>query len=273
HRLRKSLFDLRRVAVVGEDQDALAVKDRLLAAYGEECDFVGYVVPAGRQPRPELRPVLGDTLGVEGAVVEHRLNEIYVSDKRLSRAEIGPVVIAARRAGAEVRVVSDVTDILVRGSQLEDVDGLPVVVFPPASLAGARLVAKRAADLLFAAAGLVVLAALLPAVFVAQTLTYRNYGRWAGAVGRLGLVMSGKMSLVGPSQQVGGEPLKPGIMGPWLGISGLAGEDKDRLDIYYIQNWSVSYDLEIMLGASGGIRGLFGRKRDRMIARSARDGR
>jgi GT2 family glycosyltransferase len=259
HLLRKSLFDLRRVAVVGEDQDALAVKDKLLAAYGGECDFVGYVVPAGRQPRPELKPVLGDTLGVEGVVVEHRLNEIYVSDKRLSRAEIGPVVIAARRAGAEVRVVSEVTDILIRGSQLDDVDGLPVVVFPPAGLAGARLATKRASDLMFALTGLMILVVLFPAVLVAQTLTYRNYRRWAGAVAKLGLVISGRMSLVGPSQQVGGEPLKPGMMGPWLGVEGLAGDDTDRLDIYYIQNWSVSYDLEIMLESSGRIWSLFGR--------------
>jgi N-acetylglucosaminyl-diphospho-decaprenol L-rhamnosyltransferase len=257
HRVRASLFDLRRAAIVGGDRAALELKARLLAQGGGEYDFVGYVVPAGKPAGPELSPLLGRAEDINALVQEHRLNEIYVCDRTLSRAEIGPVVIAARRAGAEVRVVSEVTDILIRGSQLEDVGGIPVVVFPAASLSGIRLATKRASDFLLALAGLVLVLALSPLVLAVQTVTHRYYARLGRLLGRLALVLAGRLSLVGPSEFISGERLKPGLTGPWLGVGGLADEEKSRLDIYYVQNWSLSYDIEILLEGLKRIGNLF----------------
>jgi N-acetylglucosaminyl-diphospho-decaprenol L-rhamnosyltransferase len=263
-RLRAGLFDLRRAAIVGEDADALDLKARLLALRGGEYDFVGYVGPAGRTMGSDLKPVLGDVGDVGALVKEHRLHDLYVCDKRMSRAEIGATVIAARRAGAEVRVVSEVTDILIRGSQLEDIGGVPVIVFPPASLSGVRLATKRISDFCLALVGIVVLLALSPLALAAQALSHREYGRLGRSLKNLALVLRGKLSLIGPGEPVSGERLKPGVVGPWVGIAGLADDEKARLDVYYVQNWSLSYDLEILLEGSRRIGKLFtGSKADR----------
>ncbi|MFH1220520.1 MAG: glycosyltransferase [Candidatus Eisenbacteria bacterium] len=247
HALRRSFFDLRRIVIVGEDQDAVDLKERLLASRGAEYDFVGYVAPIGRQVRPDMKPLVGDTLSIGALVAEQRLHEVFVCDRQISRAEIGPVVVTARRSGAEVRVVSEVTDILIRGSLLEEIGGIPVVVFPPASLAGIRLATKRVSDFVFALLGIAVLAAISPVVFLAQMLSFRNYSPWSASLKRLTLVLGGGMSLAGPSQPISGESLRPGVIGPWLGAADLSGDEKTRLDIYYVQNWSLSYDMEIML--------------------------
>jgi hypothetical protein len=256
-KMQESFFDRRRVAVVGEDRDALDLKERLLRLHGSEYDFVGYVAPTGGTAAPELKPLIGDTDNMTSIVVEHRLNEIYVCDKRLTRGEVGRVVIAARRVGAGVKVVSEVTDILIRGALLEDIGGTPVVAFPAASLSGVRLATKRVSDFCFAAVGIVLLAVLSPVVLAAQILSHRNYAPLGTALGRLELVLAGRMSLAGPSRAVSGEGLKPGVIGPWLGLAGRTGEEAVRLDIYYIQNWSLSYDMELMLEGLKRVDGLF----------------
>lgn len=74
-------------------------------------------------------------------------------------------------------------------------------------------------------------------------------------------VFIGHMSLVGPRPQVDGEvrlydskasrrlAVKPGMSGLWQvsGRSNLSWEDSIRLDLYYVENWSVTSDLVILL--------------------------
>jgi lipopolysaccharide/colanic/teichoic acid biosynthesis glycosyltransferase len=73
-------------------------------------------------------------------------------------------------------------------------------------------------------------------------------------------VLMGDMSLVGPRpplpQEVAGYDnrvhrrlfIKPGLTGMWQinGRSSLSWEDSVRLDLYYVENWSVIGDLLIM---------------------------
>jgi len=74
-------------------------------------------------------------------------------------------------------------------------------------------------------------------------------------------VFRGEMSLVGPRPQVDGEVrlydskssrrlvVKPGMSGLWQvsGRSNLSWEDSIRLDLYYVENWSITTDLVILL--------------------------
>jgi exopolysaccharide biosynthesis polyprenyl glycosylphosphotransferase len=78
---------------------------------------------------------------------------------------------------------------------------------------------------------------------------------------QLGNVFLGQMSLVGPRPPLPREVVKynswqrkrlrvrPGITGPWQvqGRSHLPFDDMVRLDIYYIENWSLWLDLKILL--------------------------
>jgi hypothetical protein len=220
---------------------------------------VGYIVPAGRSGDSDLKPLLGSTEQIGTLVNEHRIHEVIVCDRLLSRQEMGKIVIGARRFGSEVKVVSEVTDMLIRGSLLEDVGGLPVVVFPPSSLSGASLATKYVVDFVAALIGLGGLIGLAPAVIIWQSLSDRNYKAWARAVRLLAKVISGKRSLVGPLRMVNGERLRPGITGLWLAAGDLpGGTEKDRLDVYYLQNWSVTTDLEIMILSMKYLSALFG---------------
>ncbi len=257
--LRRSFFDLRRVAIVGEDRDAVELRAKVLEISDARYDFVGYIVPAGRSGDSDLKPLLGSTEDIGTLVNEHRIHEVIVCDRLLSRQEMGKIVIRARRLGSEVKVVSEVTDMLIRGSLLEDVGGLPVVVFPPSSLSGASLATKYVVDFVAALIGIGGLIVLAPAVIIWQSLSHRNYKAWGRAIRLLAQVITGKRSLVGPLRIVNGERLRPGITGLWLAAGDLpGGTEKDRLDLYYLQNWSVTTDLEIMIISMKYLSGLFG---------------
>lgn len=82
-------------------------------------------------------------------------------------------------------------------------------------------------------------------------------------------VLRGHMSLVGPRPQVDGEvrlydskasrrlAVKPGMSGLWQvsGRSNLSWEDSIRLDLYYVENWSVTSDLVILLRTARAVLG------------------
>ncbi|WP_197059525.1 sugar transferase, partial [Cryobacterium sp. MLB-32] len=73
-------------------------------------------------------------------------------------------------------------------------------------------------------------------------------------------VLGGSMSLVGPRPPLEREVneyekhvhrrflVKPGITGPWQvgGRSNLSWEDTVRLDLYYVENWSIMGDVVIL---------------------------
>ena len=261
-KLRRGLFDLQRAVVVGWDRAAVDMRERLASAEGCATDFVGYVIPAGRSPDEAMRPIVGTTDDLGELVEKHRINHVLVADRNLRGDEMGGIVIAARRYGAEVKVASEVTDMLIRGSLLDDMAGIPVVVFPAASLTGSRLLMKRLSDYGWALLGALGLSLLFPAVLAFRTARGGDYSVILKAYRWLGGVLSGRRSLVGPMSSVEGESLMPGVIGIWHAASDLqVGVEKDRLDMYYIQNWSLSMDLEIIVSSMARISCLFGSAR------------
>jgi hypothetical protein len=270
--LRRSFFDRKRMAVVGGLEETVSLKSGLLAAAPGEYDFVGYILPTGRGVEADIAPVIGETAEVGEIAVKHHLREIFVSDSRLSREEVGAVVLKARRYGVEVMVSSEITDMLIHGSSIEEIRGEPFVVFPPSSLAGARLATKRFTDWVFALIGLVLVLAVSPLVLVFQAVSFRNFGALVDTVRKLTYVMKGRNSLVGPSRALGGERVKPGITGLWLtGGGGGPASRGDRLDVYYLENWSLSFDMEIGLSSLGRVSRLFGPAGDDGVDKEGRE--
>jgi exopolysaccharide biosynthesis polyprenyl glycosylphosphotransferase len=85
-------------------------------------------------------------------------------------------------------------------------------------------------------------------------------------------VLRGHMSLVGPRPQRDGEVrlydskagrrlvVKPGMSGLWQvsGRSNLSWEDSIRLDLYYVENWSITNDIIILLRTARAVVGADG---------------
>lgn len=256
--VRRGFLDRKRMAIVGGRAETVELVRRILLNAPGEYDFVGYILPAGHTADADIKPVIGESAGIGETILEQRLNQVFISDSRLSRGEVGDVVLKARRFGVEVMVASEITDMLIHGSAFQEIGREPFVVFPPSSLSGARLVTKRFFDWVFALAGLVLIVLVSPLVMAFQALTSRNVRTFVDTVRKLTYVMRGRNSLVGPSKRVGGERVKPGVTGLWLiGDGAEPGPRRDRLDMYYLENWSLSFDMEIALASLSRIGRLF----------------
>jgi N-acetylglucosaminyl-diphospho-decaprenol L-rhamnosyltransferase len=257
--IRKSFFDLKRIALVGGEPGTVELKRKLLAGAPDEYDFAGYILPAGHYAEAGMGPVIGGTVEIGPIIATHHINEIFVSDSRLSRRDVGDIIIAARRMGVEVMLPPETTDILMESSSIEEIAEEPFVVFPSSSLSGSRLFTKRVFDWMAALAALILLIALSPVILLFQALAYRNFGTFVDTAAKLAYVMRGRYSLVGPRRTPGGESVRPGITGLWLLRGDSEVEDRSKqLDVYYLENWSLSLDMEIGLSSLTGIRRLFG---------------
>jgi GT2 family glycosyltransferase len=263
-KVRQGLFDLQRAVVVGTGRGAVDLRERLASIEDGAVDFVGFVIPSGRSAGGAPGPVVGTTEHLGDLVKQHRIDQVLVAETGLRRDELRDIVIAARRHGSEVKVPSEVTDMLIQGSLLDEVAGVPVVVFPPASLTGTRLATKRLNDSCFAILGLTGLSLLAPAVLAVRMMRGGDYSRLRRAYASLGCVLAGTRSLVGPVSPVEGESVEPGIVGlRQAPVDPPAGVSEDNLDMYYIQNWSLSLDMEIIVSCMAKIRNLFGSARAR----------
>ncbi|MGH7642823.1 MAG: sugar transferase [Candidatus Dormibacteria bacterium] len=316
--LRSGLGSI-RVLVVGSGPvaDLLLRRLRMFPEYGYQV--VGKV---GTEPDPA--PDLLDTgvphfplvAGLGRLVVRERAETVLLALSGVGHDRVLELARECLAAGAEVKVVPDVLEIMTSAASTEEVAGLPLVGLRPNRLVGGNLVVKRIFDLIatlilaIVAIPVVALSALAIAIGSPGSPFYRQerLGRdgnpfqvWKlrsmvrNAEQGLGPVMTavddqrrtpvgrfvrrysidelpqlwnvlvGEMSLVGPRPE---RPffaerfeetvaryrdrlqVKPGCTG-WAQVNDLrqasSMEERVFYDIYYVENWSLSFDLKILL--------------------------
>ncbi len=307
-----------RVLVVGGGPVAelLLRRLRMFPEYGYRV--VGRVAVAGA---PDAAaggevPAFDLSVGLGKLVVRERADQVLLALSGVSNERVVNLARICMEAGAEVKVVPDVLEIMTTAARTEEVGGLPLVGLRPSRLVGANLVVKRTFDvlatLLLAVVAIPVLAVCCLAIVVTSpgapfyrqerlgrrgrpfhVWKLRSMVRDAEAktgpvmtsaddsrrtpVGRfvrrfsldelpqLWNVLVGEMSLVGPrperpffahqfEEQVPRyrERLQalPGCTG-WAQVNdlrqGSSMEERIYYDLYYVENWSLGFDIKILL--------------------------
>lgn len=277
--------------------------------------------PKGNGVRSSSVEIVGEISELRRLVDESGADCLFVASSALTADQVRAVTRVARQAGVEVRLSSNLPEVLSTRLTMQPLGSTMAVTLKPAQLSGGQAALKRAFDLTSASLifllGLPVWLAVAAAVklsspgpiFFRQTrvgrhgrpftllkfrtmvvgaesqveeLRHRNeadgplfklrndprvtrVGCW---LRRLSLdelpqlinVLRGDMSLVGPRPGLPDEliaweewhhqrlEVPPGITGMWQvnGRSDVSFDDHVRLDLYYIENWSLSYDLYIL---------------------------
>jgi len=233
---------------------------------------------------------------------------------------------AARAEGADVKISTNLPEMLVSRMSIQQVGSLAAMSLRSVPLHGARAVIKRSFDLVVASTGLVVMSPVFLVVGAAIRLTSRGpilfrqdrvtkggrtftmykfrsmvhdpepvteegeqdvtrpffkknedprltrvgrfVRRWSlDEIPQLFNVLRGDMSLVGPrplpAEQVAANlkllesrhEMSAGISGWWQvnGRSDIGVEEAVRLDLFYIDNWSLLLDLHILIKTLGAV--------------------
>jgi exopolysaccharide biosynthesis polyprenyl glycosylphosphotransferase len=309
-----------RTLIVGANLEAEHLAATMRA---RELGFlpVGFVTGGRDELRLEDPRVVGPVGRLRELVRETGADCLFVVASAVTPDDVAQVMKARRQADVEVRFTANLPAVLssrLAPQAIGDVLALAVTV---PQLTRLQAAAKRACDVVLAAAGLLALAPLFavvalavratsrgPVLFRQQRVGFRGRpftllkfrtmvdgaDRMLGAlldrneadgplfklrrdprVTRVGAVLrrhsldelpqlwnvlKGEMSLVGPRPPLPAEveryeewqhdrlEVRPGITGLWQvsGRSELSFDDYVRLDLFYVENWSVAYDLYIL---------------------------
>jgi exopolysaccharide biosynthesis polyprenyl glycosylphosphotransferase len=139
-----------RVLVVGSGlvADLLLGRLRMFPEYGYQV--VGRV-RVGPEARPSaVDPVLAEyplDTGLARLVERERVDTVVLALSGAAHEEVLRLAADCLGAGAEVKIVPDVLEIMTSGASTEEVAGLPLVGLQPSRLVGFNLVLKRVFDL------------------------------------------------------------------------------------------------------------------------------
>lgn len=159
---RSAAYTMRTVVVgAGEIGQLVGRKIGQHREYGLE--LVGFVDAEPLESRAETRgvPTLGELDDLQQLVAEHRIDRVIVAFSNEPDSQTMDVVRSLRDGDVIVDVVPRLFDVIGPRASMHLLEGMPLVCVPPARLSRSSFVMKRAADVVLAAAGLLVSAPLL----------------------------------------------------------------------------------------------------------------
>jgi exopolysaccharide biosynthesis polyprenyl glycosylphosphotransferase len=323
--LRRSGHLAARTIIIGTNDEAVRLAGTLRQAH---LGFVvlGHVTTAG-SAEPTLRPVrvIGRINSLEYTIRAYGADCVFVASSAATADDLEAVGRASRYCGTEVRMSTNLADILVSRLAVQSCGDVLTLAVRPMRLGGGKAALKRAFDIV---AGSVLCVLSLPVLLIVGLavrisspgpVLFRQDRITKGGrrfkmvkfrtmvhapdetpdrlidltrpffkvrddpritpVGRvlrkfsldelpqLWLVVRGHLSLVGPRPlpadqvEANAHTLAPrhqvraGVTG-WWQVNGRSDVDADealRLDLFYIENWSLSLDIFILLRTVGAV--------------------
>jgi len=269
HRLRESGACMRRAVAVGHPQ---AVADLVNELRREPYHGLTVIAAclAGAAFRPDEIagvPVLGGLNDVISAVRGSDADTVAV----LACPELKPVQLRQlawelEKTDTDLCLAPALLDVAGPRTSVRAAAGLPLLYVDHPDLSGLRQVIKGMFDKVAAASALLLLAPVMLTIALMIRLEDGGPALFKQVrVGKDGLpqlinVLLGHMSLVGPRPALPEEAAKygdyvrrrlavrPGLTGLWQihGRSDLSWDEAVRLDLRYVENWSLAFDLLIL---------------------------
>ncbi|MEM1204564.1 MAG: undecaprenyl-phosphate glucose phosphotransferase [Acidobacteriota bacterium] len=158
--------NLQRILVVGAGNLGKEITYKIQAHRELGFEVVGFLDDdPGKAGRKFLDvPVLGTTRDVETVLAERHVDQVYIALPLEAHRKMMKVMEHVGRQCVEMKLVPDVLQYATLKSSLEDLDGMPVINLSRTPLQGWSSLAKRAMDVVCAAAGIAALSPFLPIV-------------------------------------------------------------------------------------------------------------
>jgi exopolysaccharide biosynthesis polyprenyl glycosylphosphotransferase len=160
--LRRRGVNLIPTFVVGRGEEARLCIEEMRARPALGYRVVGVIesAPADDATPDEFAgvPVVSDIAGLPEAIRAARVNEVIVTDPRISGDTLFEVMMqAGRRRGVEFRLVPSLFNLVPRKTEIDQIGAMPMIRLFREPLSDAARLVKRASDLIIAALALIVL--------------------------------------------------------------------------------------------------------------------
>jgi Undecaprenyl-phosphate glucose phosphotransferase len=172
--LRRRGYNLRYVIVAGAGELAVRVIERLHAHPETGLRVVGVLTDDGAAHRRELHgvPVLGHYSELKRLLAEKRRDLLVVALPASESHQLAKILTDVEDELVNVRVVPDLPAIITLRSQVEDLDGIPLISLREGPLVGWAAVRKRIFDVVVS--GLVLVATSPVLALIAAAVRVRS---------------------------------------------------------------------------------------------------
>ncbi|MCR4437567.1 MAG: glycosyltransferase [bacterium] len=274
--LGKSLLK-RRTLLVGDRRSVRDLLRRLRSRFESAYEVVGVVSLDGAASGEEMEgvPVFAASGQLDELFRAHRVQEVIFSTDRIPYDRILDLMDRANRSRVSFKLVPSHLEVIIGKASIDSLAEIPLVEVEYRFSSAWHRFVKRVLDLAVALPGLVLVAPVMLYLVVARGYRLRRrllVGREGKLVAahelvardgtrssRLPLlwdVLVGNLTLVGaefssePSPEVP-KQLKPGITGitQLKGSRALTSKEKERQLLYYMKNYSLWLDVEILIKA------------------------
>ena len=171
-------LSLQNVVVVGAGEMGVAIAQKLYQYADLGFVVKGFLdnerVTGDSIPIDGGVPVLGRIEDLARVIEDCNIQEVYVALDLTNYAKIIEIVQIVNRYPVNVRLIPDLFQLLTLKSNIQDLDGFPVISIDEVPLRGGKRILKRAFDIGGAGLGLVVLSPLFLIVAIAIKLTSRG---------------------------------------------------------------------------------------------------
>ncbi len=268
----------RRCLIVGSSeslQDAIArLKERSVSSY-EIVGILGFDEQDVEQDYDSEIPVLGSVDDLERVAIAHKIDEVIFSSHIRQLHRMPWLIAKGRRLNLDLKMIPRKDDIIIGSSSFDSGANLLLVNLEYNIFKGPNLFLKRSLDisisLILLPFTVIVMSylALHPLYKFERAFISDGIGRsisiirirkrgelisgWLGYLPLIFKVLCGRMSLVGTEIVPQDFPLKMGFKPGLTGLvqisrkeSGMSSEERERLNIYYLKNYSLLMDFEIL---------------------------
>ncbi len=171
-------LNLENVIIIGAGEMGRTVAQKIV-----QYKDLGYVLkgfldddlPAGETvPLDGGIPVLGPVVALESILEQGGIHEVYVALDLSNYAKILEAIKVVNKFTVRLRLIPDLFQMLTLKSNIQDLDGIPVISVDEVALRGGKLAVKRIIDLVASALLLVLLSPLFLVVSLLIKLTSRG---------------------------------------------------------------------------------------------------
>jgi GT2 family glycosyltransferase len=277
-RLGRSLVS-RRSLIVGTGTASRQIMTQLRRHPETGYEVIGYLSlqdPQNRRERDESLPLLGDIDDIDRVATAHRIHEVIFPAEAVSYEQLLDLMAKSKALHLEFKMVPRETDVLIGKSNVDSFDDFTLMDLEYPIYQGWNLLFKRLFDLICSVILLPLTLIFFLWVLIIPRWKFRKLlisNGFSGALtvlqmidgekemepffqifGLIPFVFLGKLSIVGseflPFQpDLPGRGIKPGITGlvQVNRSKKLTEEEKKRYTIYYMRNYSIFLDVEILL--------------------------
>ena len=255
-------FVERRALIIGADTKNLKIGDQITQSPYTNINIIGYT---DKHNDFSIHKFLGKIKYIREIVKKNQITEIIVRENYFNSKKIFEIIKSLKGSNLLFKVIPKDSNILISKGNIEQISGIDLMSYDIPFLERSNILIKRSFDIIVASFFVVLMAPIQ--IFLINKLKsklvwgigrekiklyyFKSKINSISSIPLLYSILIGDISFVG-SDIIGVKQnnpehiLKPGLIS-LINIKRFKGNDRNKINSYYIKNQSLTFDIEIIL--------------------------